>query len=151
MPEHFHLLITEPERGNPSTVMQVLKQRFARRLLTQWRKRQPRNQLGLEGSLRCRSCLAAPLLRLRGVERTEAGGETKIYASQPSQARTGAGTGAMGLEQFPALCLRGARAGVGQRAAPRDIEGARRSGKLSRVGHVQPTLRKARRVGQPSV
>ena len=47
MPEHFHLLITEPERGNPSTVMQVLKQRCARRLLTQWRKRQPRNQLGL--------------------------------------------------------------------------------------------------------
>ena len=47
MPEHFHLLITEPERGNPSTVMQVLKQRFARHLLTQWRKRQPRNQPGL--------------------------------------------------------------------------------------------------------
>jgi hypothetical protein len=47
MPEHFHLLITEPEGGNPSTVMQVLKQRFARRLLTQWRKRHPRNQSGL--------------------------------------------------------------------------------------------------------
>src|SRR2546427_478240 len=30
MPEHFHLLISEPERGNPSTVMQVLKQRPAR-------------------------------------------------------------------------------------------------------------------------
>ena len=34
MPEHFHLLISEPERGNPSIVMQVLKQRFARRILT---------------------------------------------------------------------------------------------------------------------
>ena len=33
MPEHFHLLISEPERGTPSTVMQVLKQRFARRIL----------------------------------------------------------------------------------------------------------------------
>ena len=33
MPEHFHLLISEPQRGNPSTVMQVLKQRFAHRLL----------------------------------------------------------------------------------------------------------------------
>jgi len=33
MPEHFHLLITEPERGTQSTVMQVLKQRFARRIL----------------------------------------------------------------------------------------------------------------------
>ena len=33
MPEHIHLLISEPERGTPSTVMQVVKQRFARRLL----------------------------------------------------------------------------------------------------------------------
>jgi len=32
MPEHFHLLITEPEVGTPSTVMQVLKQRTARAL-----------------------------------------------------------------------------------------------------------------------
>ncbi|HZQ92040.1 MAG TPA: transposase [Terriglobales bacterium] len=31
MPEHFHLLISEPEVGNPSTVLQVLKQRVARR------------------------------------------------------------------------------------------------------------------------
>ncbi len=30
MPEHFHLLVSEPERETPSTVMQVLKQRFAR-------------------------------------------------------------------------------------------------------------------------
>ncbi len=33
MPEHFHLLISEPEKGTPSTVMQVLKQRFAHQLL----------------------------------------------------------------------------------------------------------------------
>ena len=32
MPEHVHLLISEPEQGNPSTVIQVLKQRFARKL-----------------------------------------------------------------------------------------------------------------------
>ena len=38
MPEHVHLLISEPERGNPSTVMQVLKQRFARQVLREWRK-----------------------------------------------------------------------------------------------------------------
>src|SRR5579859_3432283 len=30
MPDHIHLLISEPERGTPSTVMQVLKQRYAR-------------------------------------------------------------------------------------------------------------------------
>jgi REP element-mobilizing transposase RayT len=29
MPEHFHLLITEPETGDPSVVMKVLKHAFA--------------------------------------------------------------------------------------------------------------------------
>jgi putative transposase len=33
MPEHFHLLISEPKMGDPSVVMQVLKQRFARQVL----------------------------------------------------------------------------------------------------------------------
>ena len=42
MPEHFHLLIAEPEIGNPSTVMQVLKQRTARALLPKRRRRNPR-------------------------------------------------------------------------------------------------------------
>ena len=32
MPEHFHLLINELQRGNPSTVMQALKLGFARRV-----------------------------------------------------------------------------------------------------------------------
>ena len=39
MPEHFHLLISEPVKGTPSTVMQVLKQRFARKLLKRLRTR----------------------------------------------------------------------------------------------------------------
>jgi putative transposase len=33
MPDHIHLLISEPERGTQSTVTQVLKQRYARRVL----------------------------------------------------------------------------------------------------------------------
>ena len=37
MPEHVHLLFGEPERGNPSVVMQALKQGFARRLLRKLR------------------------------------------------------------------------------------------------------------------
>src|SRR5271168_665047 len=32
MPEHIHLLLSEPERGNPSIMMQALKQSLARRL-----------------------------------------------------------------------------------------------------------------------
>jgi|SRR5579871_1781333 len=37
MPEHVHLLFSEPERGDPSLVMKVLKQSFARRLLGRMR------------------------------------------------------------------------------------------------------------------
>ena len=40
MPEHVHFLLGEPERGNPSVVMQVLKQRYARALLR--KTKQPR-------------------------------------------------------------------------------------------------------------
>jgi putative transposase len=46
MPEHIHLLITEPEVGTPSTVMQVLKQRTAHALLPK-RKRRERRQRNL--------------------------------------------------------------------------------------------------------
>jgi putative transposase len=38
MPEHVHLLVSEPERGDPSLLMQVLKQGFARKLLCQHRR-----------------------------------------------------------------------------------------------------------------
>ena len=48
MPEHVHLLLSEPEVGSPSTVMQVLKQRAARALLPR-RKRQDCRQRELFG------------------------------------------------------------------------------------------------------
>jgi putative transposase len=44
MPEHFHVLIGEPEKGTPSTVLQVVKQRFAKRVLRAQRKRECRAQ-----------------------------------------------------------------------------------------------------------
>jgi putative transposase len=44
MPEHVHLLVTEPEVANPSTVMQVLKQRTARALLPKRKRRDPRQR-----------------------------------------------------------------------------------------------------------
>lgn len=37
MPDHIHLLMSEPDHGTPSTVMQVVKQRFARRVLNRKR------------------------------------------------------------------------------------------------------------------
>jgi REP element-mobilizing transposase RayT len=63
MPDHIHLLISEPERSTPSTVMQVLKQRFGSsklpvvkrlllRLLLQRRRGQSENpQLSVAGDI----------------------------------------------------------------------------------------------------
>ena len=39
MPDHIHLRIAEPEKGNPSKVMQAIKQGFARRVLKSIRRR----------------------------------------------------------------------------------------------------------------
>ena len=39
MPDHIHLLISEPERGDPSRVIQAIKQGFARRVLKTLRRR----------------------------------------------------------------------------------------------------------------
>ena len=47
MPEHVHLLISEPERGNPSVVMQAIKQGFARRLLARLRQKEHPDWLSL--------------------------------------------------------------------------------------------------------
>jgi len=45
MPEHVHLLIGEPRKGTPSTVIQALKQSVSRGLRR--KRRAPANQLGL--------------------------------------------------------------------------------------------------------
>ena len=56
MPEHVHLLLSEPKKGTPSTVLQVLKQRVSRRMRQRARKTVPAGQLrlrwgGAEGPL----------------------------------------------------------------------------------------------------
>jgi putative transposase len=51
MPEHVHLLLGEPERGNPSVVMQALKQSFARKLLRRVRAKSNPRQETLWGGL----------------------------------------------------------------------------------------------------
>jgi putative transposase len=48
MPEHVHLLLGEPERGNASLVMQAVKQGFARRVL---RSTSDRRQTKLAGNV----------------------------------------------------------------------------------------------------
>jgi putative transposase len=44
MPEHFHLLISEPQVGDPSKAMQVVKQRFAQSVLRRPRRKRNTDQ-----------------------------------------------------------------------------------------------------------
>ncbi|MFZ0815720.1 MAG: transposase [Candidatus Sulfotelmatobacter sp.] len=55
MPEHIHLLLTEPEVANPSTVMQVLKQRMACALLPKRKRRDPRQRSLFAGEVQRRA------------------------------------------------------------------------------------------------
>jgi putative transposase len=50
MPEHFHLLVTEPQVGTPSTAMQSVKHRFAQRVVPRRRQRVPRSLPPLQGA-----------------------------------------------------------------------------------------------------
>jgi len=43
MPEHIHLLLSEPEKADLSVVMQVLKQRFAKQVLFGLGQKLPRD------------------------------------------------------------------------------------------------------------
>src|SRR5258708_34985679 len=45
MPEHFHLLMTEPIEGTPSTAMQLVKRRVAEALLPKPKRRDPRQAI----------------------------------------------------------------------------------------------------------
>jgi REP element-mobilizing transposase RayT len=47
MPEHFHLLISEPQQGDPSKVMQLVKQLYAQRMLRRVRRKRNVDQASL--------------------------------------------------------------------------------------------------------
>jgi putative transposase len=114
MPDHIHLLISEPERGTPSTVMQVVKQRYARSVL----RREKR------GSGQCELCPDSEehvwqrrFYDFNVWSARKADRETALYASQSCEAGIGAGSGAMGVEQFSQLRLSGGRASGRQSVA----------------------------------
>jgi len=114
MPEHIHLLIGECDHATPATMMRVLKQRFARRVLGDQR----RCKNSLQGSLWQEAQDSRHVWQRRYydfVVRTEdKGGEAQIHSSQSSEARAGARTRSVGVEQLSVVCSRRARAGAGQ-------------------------------------
>jgi putative transposase len=51
MPEHFHPLMSEPQKGNFSTVMQSVKQRYAQRVIPRRRRNPAQGSLWEAGAL----------------------------------------------------------------------------------------------------
>jgi REP element-mobilizing transposase RayT len=113
MPEHVHFLLGEPERGNPSVVMQVLKQRFARALLP--KTKQPRSPA--QGSLWEMSLEPEHVWQRRFYDFVESGedrGEDPLHARQPGEARPGTDSRTMALEQCAGVHFGRSRASAAQ-------------------------------------
>ena len=105
MPEHVHLLLTEPEVGTPSTVMQVLKQRTARALLP---KKKRRIRISVASSKT--TSLRTPFWQARfydfNVWTTKKRVEKLRYMHRnPVKRGLAESPEAMGLEQLPFLSL----------------------------------------------
>ena len=116
MPEHVHLLFTEPERGNPSLVMAALKQTFAQRLL-----RELRAKTGAQTDSLWSTPFAVGhiwqrrFLRFRCFCREEAGGKAALHASQSRSAGFSSEARGVVMEQLPTLRLWRTRPGSSQR------------------------------------
>src|SRR5215467_11241214 len=111
MPEHIHLLISEPEVGTPSTVMQVLKQCTARALLPKRKRRDPRKRELLEEQTR-RAFWQARFYDFKCMDCKETGGEVAVHASQSGEAWIGRVARAMALEQLSILPIGRSRTGT---------------------------------------
>jgi REP element-mobilizing transposase RayT len=112
MPEHIHLLISEPTKGTPSTVVQVLKQRVSRRLRR--KKRKPAAQLSLAFEDRAESL--PRFWQRRFYDFTGAGStwsppvgcpeseeesrKTSLHAHEPVEKKIGRSSARLALEQL---------------------------------------------------
>jgi REP element-mobilizing transposase RayT len=85
MPDHIHLLIGEPEKGDPSKAMQAIKQGFARRVLKSERKKRQSRPTRIVRR-RSRTCVAAAILRFQCVHCAQADREAEIYARKSGEA-----------------------------------------------------------------
>ena len=105
MPDHIHLLISEPKKGDPSRVMQAIKQGFSRRVLKSVRKRRVATQqelfaVGAEHVWQRRFYDFNVWTKGKRIEKL------RYHAPESGRAGTGAGTGAVAVEQLSELCFR---------------------------------------------
>ena len=99
MPEHIHLLISEPAKGTPSTVIQVLKQRVSRRLRRN--RRAPAGQLKLRfegGEDSLPRFWQRAVLRLQRVESEEESRKAPVHAHESHEAQFGRSPEGLALE-----------------------------------------------------
>jgi REP element-mobilizing transposase RayT len=106
MPEHVHLLISEPLHGNPSVVLRVLKQRVSQRL--RGRGTPAYTGSAAEIPLRCvrgsfAAVLAASLLRFQRLESKEEDRETQLHARESGQEKAGGESEGLAVEQLRVL------------------------------------------------
>lgn len=125
MPNHVHLLFSEPERGDPSVVMKVLKQSFARRLLKRRRASGDPRQSWLwknaltEGHVwQHRFYDFVVFTKKKRVEKL------RYMHRNPVVRGLVLGAGTVELEQLSSLRPRGERTGAGQRGAESGDAGA---------------------------
>jgi REP element-mobilizing transposase RayT len=110
MPEHVHLLMSELEAFRRTSNAQA--------------------KCGAALALaRRRSAVAAAILRLQCFEQCETDREVAIHAQKSGEARTGAESGRLGVEQFSPLCVRRGR-GSRNRIAVDGTEESRRGIKI---------------------
>jgi hypothetical protein len=114
MPEHVHLLVTEPQRDTLSTAIQALKLGFVRSLEG---SPVPRSRKSGEtwGHPRVKTVLAKPLLRFQRLDGREADRETPIHPSKSGQARIGYLTRTVAVEQLSLVFVGRERPGEDQR------------------------------------
>lgn len=102
MPEHVHLLVSEPKKGNVSRVLQVLKQRVSRGMRR--RKRcGAKSQLCLkfgDSMTEDRRFWQRRFLRLQCVERCKEKRKTALYAHESGEGAAGEASEGMAVEQF---------------------------------------------------
>ena len=105
MPEHVHLLVSEPAGKNLSVALQVLKQQVSRSL----RKTRQRPGQGQPATKVCRTAtgrktfLATTVLRFQRLEREEIQREAGLHAREPGEAGTGFASQTLAVEQLGTL------------------------------------------------
>jgi REP element-mobilizing transposase RayT len=108
MPDHVHLLISEPKKGTPSTVVQVLKQRSSRFVARQATAKERRAIHGR--AVDAQAVLANAILRFQRLESREGAREAGLHARQSVEEPTGGPPTRLAVEQF--LVLRDRRTGT---------------------------------------